>query len=133
MINVDNPPTRVRGKQASEYLQKKFGIVRTPATLAKLRSTGGGPVYQKDNRWPLYTPEQLDCWAEHILSRPMRSTSDTATVSTRSATGDNSCLQPRGQSQHDQTKPDQDRAPSAGADTTVHHDDQSPQASRTQR
>ena len=119
MIDVGNPPTRMRGKQASEYLEAKFGIVRTASTLAKLRSTGGGPVYQKDNRWPLYTPEQLDCWAEHILSRPMHSTSDIAIVSTRNATGDNGWLQPRGQSQHDQTKPDQDRAPSASAETTV--------------
>ena len=121
MSNVGNPPTRMRGKQASEYLQMKFGIVRTPATLAKLRSTGGGPVYQKDNRWPLYTPEQLDEWAERILSRPMRSTCDTAIVSTSVVTPPaiTADCKPHGQSQHGQTKPDQDRAPSAGAETTV--------------
>lgn len=78
MVKVDNPPTRMRGKQASEYLELKFGIVRTASTLAKLRSTGGGPAYQKCNRWPLYRPEDLDDWAERILSRPMRSTSDAA-------------------------------------------------------
>jgi hypothetical protein len=80
MIKVDNPPTRMRGKQASEYLEAKFGIVRTASTLAKLRSTGGGPLFQKCNRWPLYRPQDLDAWAERVLSEPMRSTSDTAVL-----------------------------------------------------
>jgi hypothetical protein len=78
MIKVDNPPTRMRGKQASEYLETKFGIVRTAGTLSKLRSLGGGPLFQRCNRLPLYRPQDLDDWAERILSGPMRSTSDTA-------------------------------------------------------
>lgn len=78
MIDVDNPPTRMRGKQASQYLETKFGIVRTPSTLAKLRSTGGGPLFQKCNRWPLYRPQDLDAWAKQLLSPPMRSTSAAA-------------------------------------------------------
>ena len=81
MIRIDDPPTRMRGKQAAEYLEIKFGIVRSAGTLAKLRSTGGGPLYQKCNRWPLYRPEDLDTWAKQILGPPMRSTSDSCITS----------------------------------------------------
>jgi hypothetical protein len=115
MIDINNPPKRLCGKQAAEYLARKHGIVRTPGTLAKLRCVGGGPTFQVAGRAPLYLPSALDDWAEHILSRPMRSTSDTTTLSTRGIPPAIAC-KPRAQSQHDQTKPDQDRAPPAGDD-----------------
>lgn len=81
MIKIDNPPARMRAKEATEYLEKKHGIIRTFGTLAKLRSVGGGPVFQKCNSWPLYRPQDLDNWAEQILSPPMRSTSDNLVTS----------------------------------------------------
>jgi hypothetical protein len=81
MIKPDNPPPRMRGKEAAAYLESKWGIVRTFGTLAKLRSIGGGPVFQKCNSWPLYRPQDLDDWAEQILSPPMRSTSDNSVAS----------------------------------------------------
>lgn len=68
--------TRMRRGEASAYLLEQHGIHRKPNTLAKLACIGGGPVFQKDGRIPLYTPKWLDEYAERVLSSPMRSTSD---------------------------------------------------------
>ena len=68
MIDIDRPPTRMRSKEAAEYLKKQHGISRTPGTLAKLRCTGGGPLFEKDGRLPLYTPASLDQYAKQMLA-----------------------------------------------------------------
>ena len=73
---TSSPPRRMRRKDASVYLDNKHGVKRTPGTLAKLACIGGGPVFQRDGRIPLYTEEWLDDYAESVLSPPMRSTSD---------------------------------------------------------
>lgn len=44
--------------------------------LAKLAVTGGGPVYRKAGRFPIYDPVELDAWAEARISAPHYSTSD---------------------------------------------------------
>ncbi len=67
---------RMRRSEASAYLYDKWGITRTPGTLAKLASTGGGPVLEYDGRIPLHTPEALDNWARAQLSPPVASTSE---------------------------------------------------------
>ncbi len=67
---------RLRRPQASCYLKEKWGIDRAASTLAKLAVVGGGPKFQHANRIPLYTPEELDIWAESILSPMKISTSD---------------------------------------------------------
>lgn len=56
---------RLRRVEASHYLLNTWGISRTPKTLAKLAVTGGGPAYQKDGRFPLYTVESLDAGGVH--------------------------------------------------------------------
>ncbi len=38
---------------------------------------GGGPVFRKAGRTPLYTPADLDAWAEARIGAPVRSTSET--------------------------------------------------------
>jgi hypothetical protein len=76
MIDITNPPKRLRGKEAAEYLMRKHGIVRSPGTLAKLRCLGGGPVFQIAGRSPLYMLSELDVWAEQLLSPPLHSTSE---------------------------------------------------------
>jgi hypothetical protein len=70
------PQQRLRRKQASKYLQEKWGIERAPSTLAKLAVIGGGPKFQHANRTPLYSPNELDSWAASILSPLKNSTSD---------------------------------------------------------
>jgi hypothetical protein len=59
---------RLRGFQASEYLEQVHGILRKPATLAKYRCVGGGPRFQHARRVPYYTPTELDAYALSILS-----------------------------------------------------------------
>ena len=79
------PPTRpLLRKEASKYLFEMHGIRRTPGTLAKLACIGGGPIYRKAGRSPLYEPSQLDQWAFDITSGPLRSTSQLAETGSRS-------------------------------------------------
>jgi hypothetical protein len=73
------PHRFLRRKEASAYLQKKYGLERAPSTLAKLAVVGGGPVFRRINRIPLYSIGDLDEWVASKLSGPMRSTSDTCT------------------------------------------------------
>ena len=68
----------LRRKEASRYLEEKWGVSRAPSTLAKLAVIGGGPSFRRFNRVPYYEPEDLDVWVTSILSPPLRSTSDTA-------------------------------------------------------
>ena len=74
-------PRRMRRAEASRYLAEVHGIVRSPATLAKYASLGGGPKYELAGKWPLYRPEFLDEYAAAMLSRPVRSTAEAATTS----------------------------------------------------
>lgn len=67
---------RLRRHGASTYLLEKWGISRTKTTLAKLATLGGGPIFEKDGRIPLYTPENLDKFAREQLSAPVRSTAE---------------------------------------------------------
>jgi hypothetical protein len=52
------------------------GLEVAPATLAKYAWEGGGPLFQKVGRVPLYPVEELDAWALKRLGRLRRSTSD---------------------------------------------------------
>ncbi len=70
----------LRRKAASQYLEETWGVIRTPSTLAKYAVIGGGPVFRRDSRFPLYSPDDLDAWARSKLSAPMRSTSEAALV-----------------------------------------------------
>jgi hypothetical protein len=68
----------LRRKAASDYLRETRGLERAPSTLAKLAVIGGGPIFRRAGRVPLYSPDDLDAWAESLLGPPMRSTSDAA-------------------------------------------------------
>ena len=70
-------PKYLRRKEAAQYLRGEWGQPCSPNTLAKLAVVGGGPVFRRFGRIPLYSLEELDRYAESRLSRPMRSTSDT--------------------------------------------------------
>ena len=71
---------RLRRAAASQYLLETWGISRTPNTLAKLAVTGGGPVFEKDGRIPLYTEPALDDWVRAQLSPPVSSTAELAAL-----------------------------------------------------
>ena len=67
---------RLNRRESSRYLKEKWGISRTPKTLAKLAVTGDGPTFQKDGRIPLSTEEMLDEFARKQLSPPVSSTAE---------------------------------------------------------
>jgi hypothetical protein len=53
-------------------------IEAAPATpiAAELQVIGGGPVFRKADRYPVYEPSELDRWAEVRIGPPQRSTSE---------------------------------------------------------
>ena len=69
---------------ASRYLMEVWGISRTSKTLAKLAVTGGGPKIEYDGRIPTYTEPSLDAFAESVLSPPVRSTAELASIRAQS-------------------------------------------------
>jgi hypothetical protein len=76
-------PRLLRRKAASKYLDDVHGIPCAPSTLAKLACIGGGPVFRRAGRIPLYSTDHLDDYAASRLSGPMRSTSDVTSSSNR--------------------------------------------------
>ncbi|MEQ8507316.1 MAG: helix-turn-helix domain-containing protein [Rhodospirillales bacterium] len=62
--------------EAAEYLTSR-GLPVSKCTLQKWATVGGGPVYRIFGIRALYTPADLDDWAEEKLSAPRRSTSET--------------------------------------------------------
>lgn len=67
---------RYRSDEASTYLAIVHGVTVATRTLDKLRSTGGGPRFQKFNRSALYHRDNLDAWALKKLGETKASTSD---------------------------------------------------------
>ena len=67
-----------RRTAAADYVQTKWGIPCKPKTLAKLAVIGGGPVFRKAGRTPLYPEDGLDDWANSKLGPRVRSTSELA-------------------------------------------------------
>jgi hypothetical protein len=70
-------PTYLRRDKAAEHLQATYGF-GTTETLAKLACVGGGPRFRKLGRFPVYTPEDLDAWAQGRMSEPVSSTAEYA-------------------------------------------------------
>lgn len=67
---------RLNRRESSKYLYDEHGITRKPSTLATLATKGGGPAFQKDGRFPLYTVKALDEWVEAQLSPVVTSTAE---------------------------------------------------------
>jgi hypothetical protein len=76
---------RHRRSGASQYLMEVWGISRTSKTLAKLAVTGGGPKIEYDGRIPTYTEPGLDAFAESVLSPPVGSTAELASIRAQEA------------------------------------------------
>jgi hypothetical protein len=68
----------LRRAQAAQYVRNQYGFPCSTALLDKLASLGGGPVYRRANRVPLYAREDLDAWAEARISAPMGKASETS-------------------------------------------------------
>ena len=65
----------LRRAAAAHYVRETWGIACSSMWLAKLAVTGGGPLYRKAGRFPVYTFDDLDIWAEGRLGSRRRSTS----------------------------------------------------------
>ena len=69
----------LRRREAAEYILARYGFC-TEKTLAKLACVGGGPAYRRAGKFPLYSPIDLDAWAQSRLSKPVKSTAEYATA-----------------------------------------------------
>ena len=69
-------PAYMRRVQATEYVRQRWGLPCSHGYLHKLASVGGGPVFHKAGKWPLYVEADLDAWALTRISGPMRKASD---------------------------------------------------------
>ena len=65
----------LRRAQAAEYVRATWGTPCSPKWLAKLAVTGGGPIYRKAGKTPIYAPDDLDAWAQSRIGEPRRSSS----------------------------------------------------------
>jgi hypothetical protein len=70
-----NTTRYLRRADAAHYVRTVWGMPCSPKWLAKLAVVGGGPVYRKAGRFPLYAASDLDVWAEARIGAPRRSTS----------------------------------------------------------
>ena len=68
-------PAFMRRKDAANYLKAKYGF-GAARSLAKLACVGGGPIFCRAGKIPLYTRDELDRWALTKIGAPMRSTAD---------------------------------------------------------
>jgi hypothetical protein len=68
--------TYLRRRAAAEYLREQRGIPCSEKTLAKLACIGGGPLYRRFGRIPLYLIADLDAYAKAKISKPVQSTSE---------------------------------------------------------
>lgn len=64
-----------RRAEAAHYVRRTWGMPCSSKWLAKLAVVGGGPIYRKAGRFPLYAAGDLDQWASSRLGAPLRSTS----------------------------------------------------------
>ena len=71
---------RLDRQQAAAFLTT-HGYRIAPATLAKLASMGGGPIFESFGRRPLYREPDLLAWAQSRTTGPRRSTSDPGAAS----------------------------------------------------
>jgi hypothetical protein len=72
------PLRLLRRSEAAEYVRETFGIPLSYRTLAKLAVVGGGPLFRKAGRFPLYEIADLDSWVNARLGPKQCSTSDDA-------------------------------------------------------
>ncbi len=68
-------PRYRRRAEAARYVRETWGLPCSPSWLAKLAVVGGGPIYRKAGRFPIYADADLDSWAQGRISGPRCSTS----------------------------------------------------------
>jgi hypothetical protein len=69
-------PCHMRRADAARYIRETYGIPCVATTLAKYACIGGGPIFRKAGKFPIYSRDELDVWANQRLGKPVRSTSE---------------------------------------------------------
>jgi hypothetical protein len=67
---------KLRRAEAARYIRDAHGIPCSPATLAKYACIGSGPAFRKAGKFPIYSRDDLDAWANQRLGELVRSTSE---------------------------------------------------------
>ena len=70
-----HPPKFLRRDEAAAHLRARWALPCSRGLLAKLAVSGDGPVYRLAGRFPVYSQDDLDAWAENRISEPRRMTS----------------------------------------------------------
>jgi hypothetical protein len=70
------PPLNMRRAEAARYIRETYGIPCVTTTLAKYAWNGNGPAFRKAGKFPVYSREDLDAWANQRLGKLVRSTSE---------------------------------------------------------
>jgi hypothetical protein len=68
----------LRRADAATYVTERYGFPCSRQWLAKLAVIGGGPVFRKAGRFPIYKPADLDTWARSRIGPAQTSTSESA-------------------------------------------------------
>jgi hypothetical protein len=68
----------LRRADAAAYVTDHYGFPCSRQWLAKLAVLGGGPVFRKAGRYPIYCPDDLDRWAQARIGPAQHSTTDAA-------------------------------------------------------
>ncbi len=71
---TEKPPIYLDPNKASLYLEAKYGARCSKSTLAKWRVSGTGPAFRYLGPHVVYTPEDLDIFAQSRLSEKVHST-----------------------------------------------------------
>lgn len=77
---VTNGKRYMTRAEAAKYITDNW-FPHSPKTLAKLAVIGGGPVFRKAGRVPIYMPSDCDDYARSKISQPVCSTAELAKVS----------------------------------------------------
>lgn len=70
-----NSITPLRRDEASAYIRDQYRLPCSEKYLAKLAVVGGGPLFRKASRFPIYDKADLDSWAQARISGKVSSTS----------------------------------------------------------
>jgi hypothetical protein len=74
--NMTQYSVYLRRAQAADYVRTQWGIPCSHGYLHKLASIGGGPVFRRAGKWPLYVQADLDAWARSRMTGPLSRASD---------------------------------------------------------
>jgi len=66
----------LRRSEAAAYIRQTYGARCSHTYLDKLASIGGGPLFHRFGKWPVYDVADLDAWAISRISGPLRKASD---------------------------------------------------------